>query len=124
MMNKISLVMNSSGSSVVRVRINFKMLPTIKPDYIYYMKSRHLFTHCEMNRFLVSSLSLLLFVLAGCNRTSRKEGNLKPEEFPVVEVFAKDINVPLEYVTSIQAFQNVEIRARVEGYLEDIFVDE
>jgi len=77
-----------------------------------------------MNRFLVSSLSLLLFGLAGCNRTSKKEGNLKPEEFPVVEVFAKDINVPLEYVTSIQAFQNVEIRARVEGYLEDIFVDE
>src|SRR6267154_4645824 len=77
-----------------------------------------------MNRFLIGCSLLMLLVLVGCNRSSKKAVELKPEEFPVVEVFAKDINVPLEYVTSIQAFQNVEIRARVEGYLEEIFVDE
>src|SRR5882724_9585110 len=77
-----------------------------------------------MNRFLISGWLILLVVLFGCNNTSKKKVDLTPEEFPVVEVFTKDINVPLEYVTSIQAFQNVEIRARVEGYLEEIFVDE
>ncbi len=77
-----------------------------------------------MNRSLISSTLLLLVFLIGCNGSSKKAIELKPEEFPVVEVFMKDINVPFEYVASIQAFQNVEIRARVEGYLEGIFVDE
>ncbi len=77
-----------------------------------------------MNRLLKSTRLALLMVLCGCNHSSKKTVDLAPEEFPVVEVFTKDINVPLEYVTSIQAFQNVELRARVEGYLEEIFVDE
>ncbi len=77
-----------------------------------------------MNRFLISCRLVLFVALFGCNHTSKKKVALTPEEFPVVEVFTKDINLPLEYVTSIQAFQNVEIRARVEGYLEEIFVDE
>jgi membrane fusion protein (multidrug efflux system) len=75
-----------------------------------------------MTRYLICAL--ILYALFGCSGKSKKESDLKPEEFPVVEVFTKDINVPLEYVARIQAFQNVEIRARVEGYLEDIFVDE
>ena len=75
-----------------------------------------------MNRYLLSAL--ILSSLFGCAGKAKKKLDLKPEEFPVVEVFTKDINVPLEYVARIQAFQNVEIRARVEGYLEEIFVDE
>jgi membrane fusion protein, multidrug efflux system len=67
---------------------------------------------------------LLLLALYSCNRTSQQTADLKPEEFPVVEVFGKDVSVPLEYVASIEAIQNVEIRARVEGYLEEIYVDE
>jgi membrane fusion protein (multidrug efflux system) len=77
-----------------------------------------------MNRFLKSCRLALLIVLSGCNHSSKKSVDLTPEEFPVVEVFTRDINVPLEYVARIQAYQNVEIRARVEGYLEEIFVDE
>ncbi|HEV8515744.1 MAG TPA: efflux RND transporter periplasmic adaptor subunit [Cyclobacteriaceae bacterium] len=75
-----------------------------------------------MNRYLICAL--ILSSLFGCSGKSKKDSDLKPEEFPVVEVFTKDLNVPLEYVTNIQAYQNVEIRARVEGYLEEILVDE
>jgi membrane fusion protein, multidrug efflux system len=45
-------------------------------------------------------------------------------EFPVTEVFVQDITSKLEYVADIHAVQNVEIRARVEGYLEEILIDE
>jgi membrane fusion protein (multidrug efflux system) len=62
-------------------------------------------------------------MLSAC-RDSPRNNALQPEEFPVVEVFRKDIRIPLEYIAQIQAFQNVEIRARVEGYLEEILVDE
>jgi membrane fusion protein (multidrug efflux system) len=67
---------------------------------------------------------ITLVVLVSCNNKKEKELKLEPEEFPVVEVFKRDINIPLEYVASINANRYVEIRARVEGYLEEILVDE
>jgi len=77
-----------------------------------------------MNRLLHRACLLFIIIIFSGNRSPKKNIDVKPEEFPVVEVFSQDFNVPLKYVTSIQAFQNVEIRARVEGYLEEIFVDE
>ena len=61
---------------------------------------------------------VLLAVSTGCNRSAKQATDLKPEEFPVIEVFKRDVSIPLEYVASIEAIQNVEIRARVEGYLK------
>ncbi len=73
---------------------------------------------------LLTGWFAVFLLLTGCNRNSKNAVDLKPEEFPVIEVFSKDVSVPLEYVASIEAIQNVEIRARVEGYLEEILVDE
>ncbi len=69
---------------------------------------------------------ILLLVLTSfaCGRDSGNAETLEPEEYPVIETFRQDVNIPLEYIAAIQAFQNVEIRARVEGYLEKILVDE
>ncbi len=69
---------------------------------------------------------ILLLVLTSfaCGRDSGHAEILEPEEYPVIETFRQDVNIPLEYIAAIQAFQNVEIRARVEGYLEKILVDE
>lgn len=67
---------------------------------------------------------LFIFMMLSACRDSPRNNALQPEEFPVVEVFRKDIRIPLEYIAQIQAVQNVEIRARVEGYLEEILVDE
>lgn len=60
----------------------------------------------------------------GCQGNRNADQLPQPEEYPVVKVFSRDVNIPLEYVANIQARQNVEIRARVEGYLEEILVDE
>ncbi|MBN8576429.1 MAG: efflux RND transporter periplasmic adaptor subunit [Cytophagales bacterium] len=45
-------------------------------------------------------------------------------EFPVTAVFSKDTVIYQQYVSDIQAVRNVEIRARVQGYLEQIHIDE
>jgi membrane fusion protein (multidrug efflux system) len=76
---------------------------------------------------LVYDLPIILvigLIFGGCGNSSNKTNQLQPEEYPVTEVFIKDVNIPLEFVTSIQAVQNVEIRARVPGYLENIYADE
>src|SRR5690606_41025476 len=41
-----------------------------------------------------------------------------------LELTSKSIEVPQTYVTDIQAVQFVEIRAKVEGFVDKIFVDE
>jgi membrane fusion protein (multidrug efflux system) len=45
-------------------------------------------------------------------------------ELPVLAIQKKDTLLLTEYVSEIQAVRNVEIRARVHGFLENIFVDE
>lgn len=47
-----------------------------------------------------------------------------PKEFQVLEVIQMDTSVYTDYVAEIQSIQNVEIRAKIGGYLEGIFIDE
>lgn len=72
----------------------------------------------------IVALALPLAAMMGCQGNRNADQLPQPEEYPVVKVFSQDVNIPLEYVANIQARQNVEIRARVEGYLEEILVDE
>lgn len=46
------------------------------------------------------------------------------QKLPVTRLIAKDTVLHREYVADINAFRNVEIRARVQGYLDYIYVDE
>lgn len=74
---------------------------------------------------------LLLFtatLITACSANSQTEDNplneVKPKILPVANVLVKDTNLYREYVADIQAVQNVELRARVQGFLEQIYVDE
>lgn len=75
---------------------------------------------------LLGNLCLALGLLAaGCTadgKTDNKE--TPPRTLPVTRVIAKDTILHHEYVADIQAVRNVELRARVEGFLEQIYVDE
>lgn len=66
-----------------------------------------------------------IIIINGCttngNTNSARE-NEKP--FPVTELVVKDTLLQHKYVASLQAVRNVEIRARVNGFLEKIYVDE
>lgn len=69
--------------------------------------------------------ALLLFsagVISACG--NKEKINDVPENYPVVTIEAIDTSTNKDYVTEIHAIQNIEIRARVSGYLEKIFIDE
>lgn len=61
-------------------------------------------------------------LLAACN--NNKQQSTSGDTYPVVEVAAMDTAVYTDYVTELHATQNVEIRTRVNGYLEKNWVDE
>jgi membrane fusion protein (multidrug efflux system) len=77
-----------------------------------------------IKRSLLALLSISIIASCKNKENSESEANQVVNEYPVIEVFTKDITSKLEYVADIHAVQNVEIRARVEGYLEAILVDE
>lgn len=67
-------------------------------------------------------VSVCTFLLVACS--SEKEVKTKQETFPVIHPIVMDTVYTNEYVTDIHSVQNVEIRARVSGYIEAIHVDE
>lgn len=70
---------------------------------------------------------LSVFIIVAITACSSKAGQQSADtlpEIPVVEVIQRDTLLHTDYVSDIQAVKNVEIRARVQGFLEQIFVDE
>ncbi len=66
--------------------------------------------------------ALCAIVLSACENNNHSNQNT--ESFPVTTVIKIDTSTFTDYVSEIHAIQNVEIRARVAGYLEKNFVDE
>jgi membrane fusion protein (multidrug efflux system) len=72
-----------------------------------------------MKRALILALSGLVATLAaGCGKKEAPAG--APPEVYVADVVQKDVPVYLELVGQTRGFQDVEIRARVEGYLDRV----
>jgi RND family efflux transporter MFP subunit len=61
-------------------------------------------------------------MLAACKNNNNN--NEQTHSLPVTNVISKDTFIYTDYISDIHAIQNVEIRARVNGYLEKIFIDE
>jgi membrane fusion protein (multidrug efflux system) len=67
--------------------------------------------------------------LAACTASSKEtetsgEAHAEVREFPVTRLITRETTLHREYVGDIHALRNVEIYARVKGYLEQIYVDE
>ena len=81
----------------------------------------------ERMRWLNPLILLMVVFLAACGdeKPSAQTAEIAaPKVLPVTHVLVKDTNLFREYVADIQAVQNVELRARVQGFLERIYVDE
>lgn len=63
-------------------------------------------------------------VSASCNRPKNKSAAPPNVHLSVMTMASQDVSVPQEYICEINAVQFVEIRARVQGYLEEILIDE
>jgi len=66
---------------------------------------------------------IALLLIVGCKSSNEEVVNIN-KKFPVVQLQAIDTVLHKDYVATIQAIQNIEIRARINGYLDEIFVDE
>ncbi|MBC6489750.1 efflux RND transporter periplasmic adaptor subunit [Flavihumibacter stibioxidans] len=73
--------------------------------------------------FRASAWILSLFIV-GCKANTDNNKKQEPDEIPVVQLANSDTTIYTGYVADIQAIQNVEIRAKVNGFLEQILVDE
>jgi membrane fusion protein (multidrug efflux system) len=56
--------------------------------------------------------------------TSKKEEKSEPGKFTVTSPLLTDTSFTKEYVAEIQSLQNIEVRAKVDGYIETINADE
>lgn len=63
-----------------------------------------------------------LLLLSAC--TAKKENAVYIQTLEVSSPISVDTTIQQEFVADIHAVQNVEIRARVKGYLDRILVDE
>ena len=68
-------------------------------------------------------LCLLAFVGVSCGE-SREKMSGKTDKVPVIRLARTTIEVPQSYVADLQAVQFVEIKPKVEGFVEAVEVDE
>ncbi len=66
---------------------------------------------------------LSTIILASCSTHSEKKQKSVPA-LPVIQLTRQDATLDHDYASNLEAVQNVEVRARVAGYLDKILVDE
>lgn len=74
--------------------------------------------------FLLLSINALVLLGACTSSSTPKTEAKKTASFPITSPVVLDTTFVQEYVADIQAIQNVEVRARVKGFLDRIHVDE
>ncbi len=104
------------------------------------LRLNYFFFHsfCDVDLTQVTSLFIIIhiyqvmkkvFVLLCINTVlftscSSNQENKTVEIYPVISPIVRDTIIFNEYVADVHSIQNVEIRARVKGYIENILVDE
>jgi RND family efflux transporter MFP subunit len=76
-----------------------------------------------MIKYCLAIIILPLIIFSGCN-VKGNEGKKKAISLPVIRLEKKDTILQKTYVAAIQALQNVEIRAKIPGFIDKILVDE
>ncbi len=73
-------------------------------------------------------LCLLVLAVACGKKDEQKQGAQQapaaPKEYPVITVAAQPTDVYTDYPATMQGQQNVEIRPKIDGYIDHIYVDE
>ncbi|MEO5892963.1 MAG: efflux RND transporter periplasmic adaptor subunit [Ferruginibacter sp.] len=75
-------------------------------------------------RSLKNSLLGFIILLAGCSTKQPDAAAPAPETLPVIEISAASATTFSEYPASVEGTTDVEIRPQVEGYLDQVLVNE
>ena len=88
-------------------------------------KNHNIFLPKSIALFFTTALSVV--ILSSCGN-SKKQGAGGPAEevldYKVLTLQSRSATLNVDYPASIQGQQNIEIRPKVDGYVEKIFVDE
>jgi len=69
-------------------------------------------------------LGIAILALSSCNQGSKPKMAHKASPFQVQTLATSDVTVYKKYATNIEGEQNVEIRPKVDGFIEKIYIDE
>lgn len=76
---------------------------------------------------LIGVVVLSTFLLNGCSSNSTKSTNSQNApaiEYPVLTIIPHTVTLYTDIPATIEGQQNIEIRPKIDGYMEKIFVDE
>lgn len=78
----------------------------------------------NLNLFRLVTI-LLIIVLASCGKKGDSASQTAAaKDYPVIEVTQQRSTLSTEYPATIEGQQNIEIRPKIDGYVEQIYVDE
>lgn len=73
-------------------------------------------------RFIAGALILALLV--SCSKKAEHTHEAPAQKYPVLTMTKQDANMEATYPATIKGREDIEIRPRIDGYIEDIYVDE
>ncbi|BAX82219.1 efflux RND transporter periplasmic adaptor subunit [Labilibaculum antarcticum] len=73
---------------------------------------------------ILASIAIILLGLSSCTDSSKQQMAQGPMPFPVQSAEKANVTVYNEYAANIEGEQNIEIRPRVEGFVDKIYIDE
>ncbi|WP_296143816.1 efflux RND transporter periplasmic adaptor subunit [uncultured Flavobacterium sp.] len=77
-----------------------------------------------MNKKSIFSALVAIVILASCGKKQEQAPAQGPAPFPVQTITKQDAVVYQEYTANLEGQQNVEIRPKVNGFIQKIYVDE
>ena len=75
-------------------------------------------------RVLIWIVLISFQLLISCQNSGKSEQSIAPPEIPFVEALQKDVPVYIEQVGQVYGHKDIPIRARVDGFLEEIAFQE
>ncbi len=78
----------------------------------------------QTKKFLIILMMLIAISCGDQTRVGQAGSAAKIKEYPVIAVKAQSTRLFKDYPTKLQGQQTVEIRSKIAGYIEQIFVDE
>jgi len=77
----------------------------------------------KSRKFLIGSMALLLCITS-CKNKQAETAVVQVKAFPVATLTAQDVELQSSYPAVLKGQQDIDIKARVEGYIDAVLVDE
>lgn len=74
--------------------------------------------------YILTSMAIILLGLSSCKDSSQQQMAQEPMPFSVQSAEKTNVTIYNEYAANIEGEQNIEIRPKVDGFVDKIYIDE